>query len=70
VFRTALERTESRGAHYRTDYSETASDWRANLVVSTGTDGRSIRRRGVGEPSEPVQDALDEGYELDYHHLE
>jgi succinate dehydrogenase / fumarate reductase, flavoprotein subunit len=70
LLRTALERTESRGAHYRTDYPETASDWRVNLVLAAGTDGLSIRRRGVGEPSEAVQAALDEGYELDYHHLE
>ncbi|WP_394743227.1 L-aspartate oxidase [Natronococcus roseus] len=70
LLRTALERTESRGAHYRTDYPETASDWQTNLVVSVDDGGFSIRRRGVGEPSESVREALEEGYELDYHHLE
>ncbi|MDG5761629.1 FAD-dependent oxidoreductase [Natronococcus sp. A-GB1] len=70
LLRTALERTESRGAHYRTDYPEAASDWQANLVVSVDDGGFSIRRRGVGEPSESVREALEEGYELDYHHLE
>ncbi|MFU8869688.1 L-aspartate oxidase [Natronococcus sp.] len=70
LLRTALERTESRGAHYRTDHPETVSDWRVNLVVSVDGGGFSIRRRGVGEPSESVQEALEEGYELDYHHLE
>jgi succinate dehydrogenase / fumarate reductase, flavoprotein subunit len=70
LLRTALERTESRGAHYRTDHPETASDWRVNLVLSASDGGFSIRRRGVGEPSEPVREALEEGYELDYHHLE
>ncbi|ELY57243.1 succinate dehydrogenase flavoprotein subunit [Natronococcus amylolyticus DSM 10524] len=70
LLRTALERTESRGAHYRTDYPGAASDWQANLVVSVDDGGFSIGRRGVGEPSESVREALEEGYELDYHHLE
>ncbi|NGM67557.1 FAD-binding protein [Natronolimnobius sp. AArcel1] len=70
LFRTALERTESRGSHYRTDYPETDADWRVNLVLSADERGTDVRRRGVGEPSEPVQQALDVGYELDYHHLE
>ncbi len=70
LFRTALERTESRGAHYRTDHPKTEAGWRVNLLLSAGERGTEIRRRGVGEPSEPVQNALDEGYELDYHHLE
>ncbi|WP_408959116.1 L-aspartate oxidase [Natrinema sp. 74] len=70
MLRTALERTESRGAHYRTDYPETDADWRVNLVVAADTGELSITRRGVAEPSDPVREALAEGYELDYHHLE
>ncbi|WP_306057663.1 L-aspartate oxidase [Natronococcus wangiae] len=70
LFRAALERTESRGAHYRTDHPETDPDWRVNLLVSVDEGELSIRRRGVAEPGEAVQDALEEGYELDYHHLE
>ncbi|WP_226006187.1 L-aspartate oxidase [Natrinema salinisoli] len=70
MLRAALERTESRGAHYRTDYPETESDWRVNLVHAAGTSGLSISRRGVAEPSPAVREALEEGYELDYHHLE
>ncbi|WP_254808748.1 L-aspartate oxidase [Natronosalvus amylolyticus] len=70
LLRTALERTESRGAHYRRDHPETHSDWRVNLVVSADESGLSIHKRGIGEPSEPVQAAIDEEYELDYHHLE
>jgi len=68
--RTALERTESRGAHYRADYPELDEQFRENLVVSDGQQGPAIRRRSVGEPSQPVQEALDERHELDYHHLE
>ncbi|MDF9746396.1 L-aspartate oxidase [Natrinema salsiterrestre] len=70
MLRAALERTESRGAHYRTDYPETDSDWRVTLVHAAGTNGLSISRRGVAEPSPAVREALEEGYELDYHHLE
>src|SRR6056297_2833878 len=51
--RTALERPESRGAHYRADYPETDETFRENLIVSEGDRGLAIRRRSVGHPSEP-----------------
>ena len=70
TIRTALERTESRGAHYRADYPEADETFRETLVVSDSDRGLAIRRRSVGDPSEPVQQALDEQHELDYHHLE
>jgi len=70
MLEAALERTESRGAHYRTDYTGTDADWRKNILVSEGTAGLSLRSRGVAEPGPEVQEALDNGYELDYHHLE
>jgi succinate dehydrogenase / fumarate reductase flavoprotein subunit len=70
TLRTALERTESRGAHYRADYPDLDGQFRENLVVSDGDHGMAIRRRSVAEPSKPVQKALDEHHELDYHHLE
>ena len=70
VLRTALERTESRGAHYRTDYPETDLEWRVTLLVSIEDGELSTRRRGIAEPSPEIREALEAGYELDYHHLE
>jgi succinate dehydrogenase / fumarate reductase flavoprotein subunit len=70
MLQSALERTESRGAHYRTDYTETDPEWRQNIVVTEESTGLSLRPRDVADPSPEVQAALDSGYELDYHHLE
>jgi succinate dehydrogenase / fumarate reductase flavoprotein subunit len=70
LLRTALERTESRGAHYRTDYPETDPEWRRNVLVNETPTGLELTHRGVADPSPEVQAAVDTGYELDYHHLE
>jgi succinate dehydrogenase / fumarate reductase flavoprotein subunit len=70
LLRSALERTESRGAHYRTDYPETVEDWRQNILLTEDPAGLTLSTRGVAEPSPEVQAAVDTGYELDYHHLE
>ena len=71
VLRGALQRVESRGAHHRTDYPDTESDWRRNIYFERGdVGGMSTRTETVGTPSETVQDALDEEHELDYHQLE
>jgi succinate dehydrogenase / fumarate reductase flavoprotein subunit len=71
VLRGALAREESRGAHYRTDYPDTDSDWRRNVYFDAAdVGGMTLRTEPVDEPSEAVQAALDEGHELDYHQLE
>ncbi|AXG09364.1 L-aspartate oxidase [Haloplanus rubicundus] len=71
VLRSAHERTESRGAHHRPDYPDTDPDWRRNVVVERGTLGAmALSTTPVDEPSAAVRDALDAGYELDYHQLE
>lgn len=71
ILRSAEIRTESRGAHVRTDYPETDPNFRRNVVVGQDSVGRmTLSTEPVGRPSEAVQDALDVGYELDYHQLE
>jgi succinate dehydrogenase / fumarate reductase flavoprotein subunit len=71
VLRGALERTESRGAHYRTDNPETDPDWRRNIYFQRAdVGGMTTDTAPVGTSSDAVQDALDEGHELDYHQLE
>jgi succinate dehydrogenase / fumarate reductase flavoprotein subunit len=70
ILRGALEREESRGAHTRTDFPDEGPEWRKNVLFSRGEDGMELRTRAVEDPSESVESALEEGYELDYHHLE
>jgi len=71
VLRGALERTESRGAHYRTDHPDTEAEWRRNVCFDPADiGGMRLHTTDVGEPSDAVRSALDAGYELDYHQLE
>lgn len=71
VLRGALQRTESRGAHYRTDHSETDATWQQNITFEQAELGRiTTDTQSVDTPSEAVQAALDAGHELDYHQLE
>ena len=71
ILRGASERTESRGAHFRTDVPETDGDWRRNLLFErSDVGGMRLRTEPVGRPSDAVRAALDAGHELDYHQLE
>jgi succinate dehydrogenase / fumarate reductase flavoprotein subunit len=71
ILRSALERTESRGAHARTDHAAKDPDWRKNIrCFPTGDGGMKIDVQAAAAPSRRVQRAVDEEHELDYHHLE
>ncbi len=70
ILRGALMREESRAAHYRDDYPEKREEWRKNIVYEKTDDGMDLRAEPVKPVQNSIQRALDEGHELDYHHLE
>jgi len=71
ILRSALERTESRGAHFRRDYESRDPAWSQNVrCIPVEEGGMTIETVPAAEPSEGVRTALDENHELDYHHLE
>jgi succinate dehydrogenase / fumarate reductase flavoprotein subunit len=71
ILRSAQERTESRGAHHRTDHPEVDPTLRHNVLAGRDSvGGMRLTTAPVGTPSESVQQALDAGHELDYHQLE
>jgi succinate dehydrogenase / fumarate reductase flavoprotein subunit len=71
ILRSARERTESRGAHYRTDHPEVDPSLRHNILAGRDSVGSMrLTTAPVGTPSDAVQEALDAGHELDYHQLE
>jgi succinate dehydrogenase / fumarate reductase flavoprotein subunit len=71
ILRGARKRTESRGAHFRTDHQETEPAWRRNVLAERDSvGGMALSTSTVDEPGEAVQAALDAGYELNYHQLE
>ncbi len=68
---SAKRRRESRGAHRRSDFSETDRDWRKSIVCRRDDSGGvKMWTEEVGEPSGEVQAALERELHLDYHHLE
>ncbi|WP_158811721.1 FAD-binding protein [Beijerinckia sp. L45] len=49
VVRSALRRTESRGAHQREDFPSLSADWTRNLVLRRGSHGLDMRTTKVGD---------------------
>jgi succinate dehydrogenase / fumarate reductase, flavoprotein subunit len=70
VIRSALHRTESRGAHYRSDHPEESDDWLKTIIVTHVDGSPKLTTKAVPNPSAEVQAALDADHHLDYHHLE
>jgi succinate dehydrogenase / fumarate reductase flavoprotein subunit len=70
LLKGARERTESRGAHFRSDYPEESEAWRKNITYRQTEEGMTLDTTTPKEPSEAVRNALDADYELDYHQLE
>ncbi len=71
LLRGALERTESRGAHYRRDHTDLDPNWRRNIQYRRTANGEMRTDTATpGEPSPAIQEAVDADHELDYHQLE
>lgn len=70
VLRGALLREESRGAHYREDFDKERPDWQRTILYAKGAEGMELWSKPIDEIPQEVQQALDEDYSLDYHHLE
>ncbi len=71
MLRSALERRESRGAHFRRDFPETDSRQEKNILCREGGDGvLEFSTEPVPEISEEIRSALEERRILEYGHLE
>jgi succinate dehydrogenase / fumarate reductase flavoprotein subunit len=71
ILRGALEREESRAAHYREDHQDEKEAWRKNIVYTRADDGSmELHTEDVPPVPRAMKRALEEGHELDYHHLE
>jgi len=70
--RSALRRTESRGAHQRLDYAATDPDWLRNIVCRLDGDALTLRDQPVPPSSAALAEALRaaEGVLVTHHGLE
>lgn len=70
VLRGALLREESRGAHHREDFEEESPQWQRTILYAKDSGGMRLWSEPIGEIPDHIQQALDEDYSLEYHHLE
>lgn len=71
VICSAYIRQESRGAHFRKDFSETKKNWKRNILCRKSKTGElEFSYRKVSAAGSELQAALEEHHSLDYHHLE
>ncbi|MGH2604927.1 MAG: L-aspartate oxidase, partial [Dehalococcoidia bacterium] len=70
--RSALRRTESRGAHQRLDHPETDPAWRRTIVCRLEDDAIALHDQPLAEPSAELAGALRaaEGVLVTHHGLE
>jgi succinate dehydrogenase / fumarate reductase, flavoprotein subunit len=71
ILRSALQRDESRGAHYREDAPDTAARWQRNIVCRLGEDGAlELDTEPVAGVPEALRAFMEHAAEPHYHHLE
>lgn len=70
ILRCALERKESRGAHYRDDYPEKDPAWQRNICCRHENGSMTVLHTPVPPIPNDLQDALGQNHELDYHYVE
>ncbi len=58
IIASALERTESRAAHYRRDFPETDETWQKNIICTPASESVEISLKSVEPASESVQRLL------------
>ncbi|MCJ7429414.1 MAG: FAD-binding protein [Candidatus Nanohaloarchaeota archaeon QJJ-5] len=70
IMKGALERDESRAAHYRDDHQDEREEWEKNILFKKTDDGMEMWTEDVPPMPRTIKRAVEEGHELDYHHLE
>ena len=68
IIKSALYRTESRGAHYRSDYPKIASKWKKNILCQTKGKEIKLSTRKVTQVPKSIAKFFNQ--ERKYHLLE
>lgn len=71
VTKAAIERKESRGAHYRTDYNKLDKDFECNLLFEKTAKKDNLERRSIPKPTAEFEKAIKSNTQTkNYTHLE